>query len=60
MILKKLKTTFIKISLFLGAYCVDSHQIVSGNKEYILRPEFFYKLIYGKFFSELGSGTEKK
>ena len=25
----------------------------------ILRPEFFYKLIYGNFFSDLGSGGRK-
>ena len=26
----------------------------------IIRPEFFYKLIYGIFFSDLGSGGRKK
>ena len=27
---------------------------------YVLRPEFFYQLIYGTCFSDLGSGDEKK
>ena len=26
----------------------------------MIGPEFFYKLIYGNFFSDLGSGDEKK
>ena len=26
----------------------------------VLRPEFFYSLIYGNFFSDLGSGGRKK
>ena len=25
-----------------------------------IRPDFFYLLIYGNFFSDLGSGDEKK
>ena len=26
----------------------------------VLRPEFFYYLIYGNFFSDLGSGDKKR
>ena len=27
---------------------------------WLIRPEFLYKLIYGNFFSDLGSGEQKK
>ena len=27
---------------------------------HLIRPEFFYKLIYGNFFSDLGSAGRKK
>ena len=41
-----------------------AHVLVTGQSMNTLskqvRPEFFYLLIYGKFFSDLGSGERKK
>ena len=33
---------------------------MNRQKIEFIRPEFFYKLIYGNFFSDLGSGGRKK
>ena len=33
---------------------------MNRQKIEFIRPEFFYELIYGNFFSDLGSGGRKK
>ena len=33
---------------------------ISSASNIHLRPELFYKLIYGEFFSDIGSGGTKK
>ena len=43
---------------FSKNYDLSSSAVVIGALR--VRPEFFYKLIYGNCFSDLGSGGRKK